>query len=250
MKKNIFRATALWLGLWSANSYGQNTFPAAGNAGIGTTTPTQALTLQTGNIQIPHTVNGDHGNIFIGGRTYLAENGMRLVGGNVNGTIPAGFIDVRTTNTNDGLRFRVDGNTGSTERMRITAGGNVIIGAVSSMTTPAGYKLFVETGILTEKVKVALKSSADWSDYVFEPGYRLQPLSAVESFIRANKHLPGIPAAATLVKEGGIDVNRMFAAQMEKIEELTLYVIELNKRLATLEAENKALKIKTSNIKK
>jgi hypothetical protein len=242
MKSNSLKTIMVIFCSWAIVTKAQNTFPATGNVGIGTTTPSQALTLETGNIQIPNTISGDHGNIFIGGKTYLYEVGMRLSGGNVNGTIHAGFIDVKTTNLNDGLRFRIDTIRGSTERMRIMANGAVIIGAVSSMTTPGDYRLYVEKGILTEKIKVALKTSADWSDYVFEPDYQLKPLREVESFVRINKHLPGIPSAATLVKDGGIDVNQMFARQMEKIEELTLYIIDLNKKIAVLETEVKAIK--------
>jgi small-conductance mechanosensitive channel len=60
--------------------------------------------------------------------------------------------------------------------------------------------------------------------------------------------LPGIQSAETLMKEGGIDVNQMFAKQMEKIEELTLYIIEINKKLEKLENENTALKSSLPNV--
>jgi hypothetical protein len=117
--------------------------------------------------------------------------------------------------------------------------GTVKIGEVS---TPAGYKLYVEQGILTEKVKVALKTSGNWADHVFAPGYKLKPLTEVETFIKQNNHLPGIPSAETLVKDGGIDMNQMFAKQMEKIEELTLYMIAIKKENEQLKKEVKALK--------
>jgi hypothetical protein len=107
--------------------------------------------------------------------------------------------------------------------------------AIGNVTRPAGYKLYVETGILTEKVKVAVKTSADWADYVFDENYLLMPLNEVEQFVKQNNHLPGVPSAKTLIAEGGIDVNKMFAKQMEKIEELTLYVIELKKQNESLQ---------------
>ena len=119
--------------------------------------------------------------------------------------------------------------------------GAIVIGTGIS-TLPAGYKLYVSNGILAEKVKVALKSGSNWADHVFAKNYSLKPLTEVEAFINQNKHLPGVPSAETLVKEGGIDVNEMFAKQMEKIEELTLYIIEMNKKLEKLEKENAALK--------
>ena len=119
-------------------------------------------------------------------------------------------------------------------------------GALSIGNTPSApvgtYKLLVEGGILTEKLKVALKNSTDWADYVFGDNYQLMPLEQVAEYIGKNKHLPGLPSAEKLVAGGGIDMNEMFAKQMEKIEELTLYVIDLNRKMAALTTENQQLK--------
>ena len=65
------------------------------------------------------------------------------------------------------------------------------------------YKLFVEGGILTEKVKVALRSSANWADYVFEKNYKLMPLKQVEKYIDVNKHLPGIDSGTHILCKSG-----------------------------------------------
>jgi hypothetical protein len=99
--------------------------PADRRLGIGTTTPTQKLTLGSGNLLLRNANLGNDGNLYFGGITDAGQTGLRLFGGLVNGAIPAGFIDVRTTDANDGLRVRVDTAGGGTERMRITAGGNV-----------------------------------------------------------------------------------------------------------------------------
>jgi hypothetical protein len=128
---------------------------------------------------------------------------------------------------------------GGTERLRFLTTGATTIGSVP--TTPAGYKLYVEQGILTEKVKVAIKTSADWSDHVFAPGYKLRPLSEVRSFISKNGHLPGVPSANDMVRSG-LDVAASDAKLLEKIEELTLYILQVNERLEKLEKENAALK--------
>lgn len=126
-----------------------------------------------------------------------------------------------------------------------SSNGKIYIGSTPNYPTTTGdYKLFVEGGILTEKVKVALRSTANWADYVFDKNYQLMPLNEVEKFIAANKHLPGIDSAETLFKNG-IDVADMQAKQMEKIEELTLYVINQNKTLAqqnqAIESQNKEI---------
>ncbi len=111
--------------------------------------------------------------------------------------------------------------------------GNIIIG--SSLTTPTGYKLYVEDGILAEKVKVAVKSSADWADFVFEDNYELKDLTEVESYIKANKTLPDVPSANDVVNNG-IDLGSMDALLLQKIEELTLYVIQQQKEIESLKA--------------
>jgi hypothetical protein len=244
MKKTIMIFAALAAAALQTTA--QNVFPAAGNVGIGTTAPSQALTIQTGNIIIPSANVGNSGNLYFGGQTFLGENGMRLFGGDVNGSIPAGFIDVKTSDLTDGLRIRVDNAVGGIERMRIAANGNVTIGAV---TTPAGYKLFVEQGILTEKVKVAVKTSADWADYVFDEQYRLLPLDQVAQYIQQHKHLPGIPSATEMVKDGN-DLGQTDAKLLSKIEELTLYVIDMNKQLQQLKQENQVLKSQIQSSKK
>jgi hypothetical protein len=69
---------------------------------------------------------------------------------------------------------------------------------------------------------------------VFESGYQLWSLSEVDRYIRANKHLPGVPSASEVVSEG-VDVGQMQAKLLEKIEELTLHVIQLQSRINTLE---------------
>jgi hypothetical protein len=103
----------------------------------------------------------------------------------------------------------------------------VIIGQTISKM-PTGYKLFVADGILTEKVKVAIKNTADWSDKVFDPTYRLKSLTEIERYIKTYQHLPGVPSAEEVVKQG-VDIGRMDAKLLEKIEELTLYSIQLQK---------------------
>ncbi len=70
--------------------------------------------------------------------------------------------------------------------------------------------------------------SSQWADYVFEENYDLPKLEEVEQFIKDNKHLPNVPSAKE-VADSGIELGEMTKIQQEKIEELTLYIIEQNK---------------------
>jgi hypothetical protein len=117
---------------------------------------------------------------------------------------------------------------------QLTVNGNMLVGDPSTVSLPAGYKLYVQTGILAEKVKVALASTSDWADYVFDQNYKLLDLTDVKSFINENNHLPGIPSAQELVDEKGYDLSKMDAKLLEKIEELTLYMIKLSEENAAL----------------
>jgi hypothetical protein len=98
------------------------------------------------------------------------------------------------------------------------------------------YRLFVAQGIRTEKVRVDIASVKGWADYVFTKDYSLMPLNELEKYISTNGHLPNIPKAEEVVKEG-IDLGEMDSKLLEKIEELTLHTIELNKKNELLEQE-------------
>jgi hypothetical protein len=73
-------------------------------------------------------------------------------------------------------------------------------------------------------------------DYVFAPSYRLMPLSELRTYINVNRHLPNIPTAEE-VEENGVDLGEMNRLMMEKLEEMTLYILELEERISELEGE-------------
>lgn len=132
----------------------------------------------------------------------------------------------------------------STEKLKFN--GTVGIGLYSnSFPTMAGtvdvsdYKLIVEDGILTEQVRVMLKT--DWADYVFEESYKLPSLEEVEKYIEENGHLPNTPSAKE-VEESGIELGEITKIQQEKIEELTLYTIQQQKQLEKQQQEIEELK--------
>ena len=129
--------------------------------------------------------------------------------------------------------LRVDNNVA----MRWFNDGKVLIGRpVNIDTSPAGYKLFVEDGILAERVRVALSTALDWADYVFEDDYDLMPLSDVKTFIEDNDHLPNVPSAEEMV-ESGLDVLESDAILLRKIEEAYLYILQQQEQLDELKKE-------------
>jgi hypothetical protein len=130
--------------------------------------------------------------------------------------------------TGDMLRIK---NSADADLFRIPAdgggyfAGNVGIG-ITNTTTDPDYKLFVDKGIKTKKVKV---TQTAWPDYVFHQQYKLPSLTEVEKYIKANNHLPEVPSAKE-IETDGLNLGDNQATLLKKIEELTLYIIDLNKK--------------------
>lgn len=137
------------------------------------------------------------------------------------------------------------GYAASNYHLFIKNDGKVSIGLdpTESSTFNGDYRLYVDRGILTEKLKVALKTTNDWADYVFDKDYELMPLDKVEAYVTEHHHLPGVPSAEE-VKKNGIDVATMDAKLLEKIEELTLHMIELEKKYNALKESLESTKNK------
>lgn len=102
--------------------------------------------------------------------------------------------------------------------------GSICVGT----TTPNGYQLAVNgSAVFT---KAVIKNYTSWPDFVFNPDYQSAPLESILPFVKEHRHLPGIPSAAT-IKESGLDLGDMQRLQMQKIEELTLYLIKEDQQL-------------------
>jgi hypothetical protein len=246
-----------------------------GNVGIGTNNPASKLTIQTpintngwrhvggsDSIIVSEGIGGVSAAIGTStnhifrlnsnglGRMHIYPNGNVTVGDNnapaidkftvqaegygLTQTNTAGTITVGTyiggnagwvgTKSNHPFYFFTN-NSGA--QMTIVQNGNVGIG-----TTNPTYKLSVNGNIRSKEVVV----ETGWADYVFDKNYKLKPLDEVEKYIEEHKHLSGIPSAEEIEKNG-LQLGDTQKKMMEKIEELTLYVIELKKEIDILKAK-------------
>ena len=168
-----------------------------------------------------------------------AHNGGSVIWGDVEGKIRFATVP----STSGSTQMPADLSIRTATKMSIAADGKVLIGDRLTVTnTPGSYLLYVRNGILTEQVKVAIHGTASWADYVFEEGYDLLPLEKVDAFVKENGHLPNVPSAEEIVENGGFELKEMAVKHQEKIEEIYLHLIALNKKVTALEAENAALK--------
>lgn len=230
-------------------SFGQNTFPASGNVGIGTTTPGAPLVVN-GNARVTSRLSvGSDADGPPFEQIYIAGSNPTIGFNDAS----QGFNQKLWEVIVNGGRFRIlsviDGYGGIQEAFVITRSGlninttsfpNGNVGVGTSDTK--GYKFAVNGDAIFTKIKV--KEFGNWPDYVFNKDYQLLTLAELEKFIQQNKHLPGIPPA-TEVQQKGLDLGDNQAALLKKIEELTLYIIEQNKRMENLEKKlNEVLKSK------
>lgn len=149
------------------------------------------------------------------------------------GSINASPVVFKTSNQEQ-LRINENGivGIGTGENYPVNGEGefdpNVLVEDVNR------YRLFVEDGIRTRKLKIDLRR---WADNVFDADYKLVSLNELENYIAINKHLPGIPTTEKAMSDG-IELGEMNALLLEKIEELTIHAINLNNKNTELEKQN------------
>lgn len=244
----------------TANDYNAiNIVRANGNVGIGTISPSSKLQVEgrtsvgkTGVLNLDWTNETNWGGSANKWAGYIGFNAYR----NNDDTKDNYYGNNMYTSkgvfegSNYGFRwlFRNDSNYDSngqhqlTEYMRLDNNGNLAIG-----TSTSDAKLTVKGNIHTNEVKVDLLGAVA-PDYVFENDYYLKPLKEVENFITEEKHLPNIPSAKDMETDG-ILLKELNLKLLEKIEELTLYTIQQEKRIEHLEQENDAFKKQKERIK-
>lgn len=157
-------------------------------------------------------------------------NGGSVIYGLVNGALC--FSVLRSSGSS--ARTQTDAQVQDSIRMILHHDGKLQLGDIAPANDD--YLLFVEKGIQTGKVKV----DAAFADYVFDPGYDLLTLEEVESHIAQKGHLHNTPSAPELAAAGGFDLGEITVNQQEKIEELFLHLIALEKRVRELEAEKRS----------
>ncbi len=145
---------------------------------------------------------------------------------NYNGT-----VGVNTASPNAEAKLDVNGN--------IYTNGKILIG--STLAKAGNFSLAVNGEAIFNRAIVKLYGA--WPDYVFDDNYLLEPLETVETFIKKNKHLSGFKPENE-VRENGIDLGDTQKMLTQKIEELTLYLIEQNKKIQNLQREIELLKQK------
>jgi hypothetical protein len=206
----------------AALQFGTNSAPRmsidnAGGVSIGTSSSKGSLLIK-GNDAILSLEGTDH--------SYIQFFPQTMAGGR-KGYL--GFPNANSTNliiTNDFTNGSITLRNNSINALVVNSSGQI---GINATTIPTDYKLAVGGNIIAEKVKVKKRVGGVWPDYVFSPDYKLPSLEQVEKFTKENSHLPEIPSAKEIENEGQ-DLGEMNRLLLKKVEELTLYLIDLKKQ--------------------
>ncbi|MFM1879700.1 MAG: hypothetical protein RLZZ241_2566, partial [Bacteroidota bacterium] len=220
----------------------------SGRVGIGNTNPNNAYALD-----VTGTINASdiliNGNPIAAGSSVWTQSGSNAYfnSGNIGiGTnAPAYALDVAGTINATGILVNgspITTGGGGGSVWSLNGGGDAFYStggvAVGTNTIPAGFAMAVAGAVISEGVTVSLQG--DWPDYVFDSEFSLPSLDQVARHIAEKGHLPNVPSADQIKKEG-INLGEMNAILLQKIEELTLYALEQQKQIQNLSSENEQL---------
>lgn len=211
--------------------------------GVGTSNPTHQLTVPVGTTFLNNLLVGNQGSSTTAVINAFVQNHsdkLLRLGKKIGGTAEEIYLVI------DNKGAMSLSNSGNSASITINNG----TGHAMVVYNNAGNKIFQlqDDGLLKGR-KMKLDQDT-WADHVFNKNYPLMSLEKTKVFIKSKGHLPNVPNAEE-IKKNGLDVGEMMKIQMQKIEELTLHVISLNERVVDLEAENKKLKnnVSTANSK-
>jgi hypothetical protein len=194
----------------------------------------QAPNLDYGNTYLGFNVTHDPANNWWGRQTNGAANGGSLIWGSVNGQLS--FSSLPNWNGSQSIPNLSDAQVVSyrVARMRfdLTYGPQMMIGETMPGTHP-DFMLSVAGKVVAKEIYV---TNTSWADYVFDNDYKLMSLDSLENYITANKHLPNVPTTQEVMANGN-NTGETDRILLEKVEELTLYIIQLEKRLKELEGK-------------
>ncbi|GAB4016255.1 hypothetical protein GCM10028808_44120 [Spirosoma migulaei] len=171
----------------------------------------------------------------IGANARVLSSNALVLGNNVN-------VGIGTSAPQN--RLELTAGTDGSSGLRLT---NMTANSLANDATASKFLTVNEKGDVTLggrlsalAMQVQPKSERQWADYVFAPTYKLQPLAEVEQYVQQNKHLPDMPSATEMVKQG-VDLTTLLATLVKKNEELTLHLIDQQKRIERLEQQNRKL---------
>ncbi len=189
-----------------------------------------------GAVIIPGLIENEPGVVMVDeeGTLYNSNNtnfslapGPWMTGGN---QIPVNGSHVIGTNNEFDLIFR----TNATNRMWLTSGGKVGIGIQPASNGDPDYKLYVDGSIAARELKIMMGS---FPDFVFDSTYQLMPIQSLTNYIETNKHLPGVPSGKEISDSQGIETGSFQQLLLQKIEELTLYLIQQQEQIDHLKRQ-------------